>query len=89
MTEQSTSPERDLGRVEGKLDLILQHFTDFAKEHRDNHQRVSDKHEALAARVTKVEGRISMFAVAGVVGVLAYLGDAKGVLITLLSKMAL
>jgi len=82
-----SSSERDLGRVEGKLDLLLAYFTDFNKKHESRQKEVDERHDALELRISKVESRLAMFATAAVVGVVAYLGDAKSLLTTILSKL--
>jgi hypothetical protein len=76
MTENTTT-ERDLGRVEGKLDLVLLRFTAF-EERQDRRDRDHDKdHIRLADRITAVEKRLLVASLTGGGGIAAYVFDAK------------
>jgi hypothetical protein len=79
----SPSTERDLGRVEGKLDLLLAHFTRFDDDHKAHRAANDDRHAKLEARVTKIETRHGYLWVGLAAGAAAYLGDAKSFVLTL------
>lgn len=61
--------ERDLGRVEGKLDLVISLLT-----------KSGDNHTSLAERVSKLEMRVALLALAVTGGGTAYAFDLKQLL---------
>jgi len=69
-------PERALGRVEGKLDLLLSRFDKF-----------DDRHAAIESRVTRLERSFMVLIVAGVAALAAYVGDLKTALLTIIKAL--
>lgn len=65
MTTNDTT-ERDLGRVEGKLDLVISMLT-----------KSDDRHVSLAQRVTSLEKRVLAAVLMGGGGLAGYAFDAK------------
>jgi hypothetical protein len=77
MTEDSSiPPERALGRVEGKLDLLLSRFDKF-----------DDRHAAIELRVTGLERRFMVLTIAGAASIAAYVGDIKTSLLTIIKAV--
>ena len=74
--DSSIPPERALGRVEGKLDLLLARFDKF-----------DDRHAAVESRVTRLERSFTILVVAGVAALAAYVGDLKTALLTLVKAV--
>jgi len=88
MTDQEhPTADRAIGRVEGKIDVLLAELASWKAEHRQDHINIGRRQDASDKRITKIEGRISMFAVAGIVGVVSYLGDAKALILTIIARL--
>lgn len=66
MTTTYGTTERDLGRVEGKLDLVISMLTGGQQDH-----------AALRERVNKLETRVLLALATGGGGAAAYAFDAK------------
>lgn len=87
MTENSTTTERDLGRVEGKLDLLLVRFDKFEAHYDRKVDALTEKHTALESRLGKLELRVKLLAGGLGAVVMAYAGDLKSVLLPFIKSL--
>jgi hypothetical protein len=54
--------ERDLGRIEGKLDQIIETQQGFVARHDKLDEKITEKHDKLATRIGSVENKIHWYA---------------------------
>lgn len=82
MTTDTT--ERDLGRVEGKLDVVVASLARLEQKWDERADAVDKRFAANEKRITALETRFKVALVAAVASFLASLGDAKHVALALL-----
>jgi hypothetical protein len=73
----TTGFERDLGRIEGKLDQIIETQQGFVQRHERLDEKITDKHEKLSTRIGAVENKIHWYTggMAAISAAFVFMGD--------------
>jgi hypothetical protein len=73
----TTGFERDIGRIEGKLDQIIENQQGFTARHDRLDQKITEKHEKLEGRIGSVENKLHWYtgSIAAAGAAFVFLGD--------------
>jgi len=69
--------ERDLGRIEGKLDQIIETQQGFVARYDKLDEKITEKHDKLATRIGSVENRLHWYTggVAAISAMFMFMGE--------------
>lgn len=75
--QSNPSTERSLGRVEGKLDVLLNRVDKLAQSFEHKAEKSNTQHIDLLGRIVVLEQRLRYTVIGGVALAAAYAGDLK------------